>query len=273
MNLYHTQNKRGVTLVELLVVLGIIGLLASISIPLVATMAPTPMRSIETASRELYTLLKGARIYATTYNVKTVVSYAITAPDDTILDVPCPVLDSVALARLMSHEERSRLDVENAFALLNIPFDADVYVPVRNNQGRFTLMHGGTCIISQECSNPVRPWLWQGEGGYLDIRGLTPVLLFDLDSLTLIEPRIPVVTNPLSTQLGYNNDAVPNPFPAHVFLPSGGMPLNASGRQRARLHVGLLPSADADDRLTLENQPRTVTLSLYQAQGRVKIES
>jgi prepilin-type N-terminal cleavage/methylation domain-containing protein len=188
MNLYHTQNKRGVTLVELLVVLGIIGLLASISIPLVATMAPTPMRTIETASRELFTLLRGARIYATTYNVKTVVSYAITAPDDTIIDAPCLVLDSVALARLMSREERSRFDVLNALNLLNISAGTDVYVPVRNSEGRFTPMHGGTCIISEEECSGVRPWI--GEGGYLDIRGLTPVLLFDLDSLTVIEPRL-----------------------------------------------------------------------------------
>ena len=271
MNLFHTKNKRGVTLVELLVVLGIIGLLASISIPLVATMAPTPMRTIETASRELFTLLKGARIYATTYNVKTVVSYAITAPHDTIENKPCPVLDSVALARLMSPEERSRLDVE--YALRFIPFGADVYVPVRNNQGRFTPMRGGTCIISQECSDPFE--FRVGEGGYLDIRGLTPVLLFDLDSLTVIEPRfvapVEVAGNPLYGQLGYNNPA--RSFPAHVFLPSGGMPLNLSGRQRAQLSVGLLPSADPDDRQTLDNLPRSVTLSLYQAQGRVKVES
>ncbi len=261
-------------MVELLVVLGIIGLLASISIPLVATMAPTPMRTIETASRELFTLLKGARIYATTYNVKTVVSYAITAPDDTILNAPCPVLDSVALARLMSREERSRLDVEYALVSQNILAGTDVYVPVRNSEGRFTPMHGGTCIISQEECSRFRPWV--GEGGYLDIRGLTPVLLFDLDSLTVIEPRLltpaEVAGNQLFDQLSYNYPT-PGRFPAHVFLPSGGMPLNLSGRQRAQLSVGLLPSADPDDRQTLDNLPRSVTLSLYQAQGRVKVES
>jgi prepilin-type N-terminal cleavage/methylation domain-containing protein len=291
MDIYHRQRNRGLTLVELLIVIGIIGVLGSISVPLALRMGPTPTRTVNTAARELFTVLKGARIYATTFNVETVVSYTLNTPVDTLTELPCPILDSVAIGRLMSRDERGRLDVAAALWEGGVPSDAPVFVPLMNSEGRFEPMRGGTGIISQECFG-AGSW-----AHYLDTRGLTPVILFDLEALQLIWPR----SVPQGTLTGdmyelYSRLALPSAsesspllFPGHVYLPSGGMRVGGA-HQRARLSVGLLPGADPNDRLTIaydpvtdeplidpltgapQETPLTTDLTLYAAQGRVKVE-
>lgn len=64
-------------MVELLVVLAIIGILIGISIPIARMFTRNDLRD---SARTIYTLLRAARVYATTYNVETAVVYSLDYP-------------------------------------------------------------------------------------------------------------------------------------------------------------------------------------------------
>ncbi|MCX5769429.1 MAG: prepilin-type N-terminal cleavage/methylation domain-containing protein [Candidatus Hydrogenedentes bacterium] len=71
----------GLTMVELLVVVAIIAIMAGIAIPSFARMGLLWRNDLQASARELYTLLRAARIYATTYNVETAVVYTTYRPE------------------------------------------------------------------------------------------------------------------------------------------------------------------------------------------------
>ena len=64
-------------MVELLVVIAVIGILIGISIPITRMFTRNDLRD---SARTVYTLLRAARVYATTYNVETAVVYALDNP-------------------------------------------------------------------------------------------------------------------------------------------------------------------------------------------------
>lgn len=77
----------GFSLVELLVVLAIIAILMGISIPILRMFSQNDM---DRGARSLYTLVRAARVYATTYNVPTAVVYQLDQNPGT-----SPVMDSL----------------------------------------------------------------------------------------------------------------------------------------------------------------------------------
>ena len=64
-------------MVELLVVIAVIGILIGISIPITRMFTRNDLRD---SARTVYTLLRAARVYATTYNVETAVVYSLDNP-------------------------------------------------------------------------------------------------------------------------------------------------------------------------------------------------
>ena len=71
----------GLTMVELVVVVAIIAIMAAVAIPSFARMGLLWRNDLQASARELYTLLRAARIYASTYNVETAVVYTTYRPE------------------------------------------------------------------------------------------------------------------------------------------------------------------------------------------------
>lgn len=70
-----SKSEQGLTLVELIVVLAIVAALSALAIPGLARLGAFSNDSLPRASRELFEMLSAARIYATTWNVRTAVVY------------------------------------------------------------------------------------------------------------------------------------------------------------------------------------------------------
>ena len=100
MNLRRGQRTAGFSLVELLVVVAVIAILLGISVPVLSAFSQNDM---DRGARELYTLIRAARVYATTYNVKTAVAYELDGNPvgdpvrDTLRDAPVRTIRAAAV--------------------------------------------------------------------------------------------------------------------------------------------------------------------------------
>ena len=283
----------GITIVEMLVVLGIIGLVATLSIPVVLTFGLNPTRQIGQASRDLYTQLKTAKIYAGTYNVETALAYGGRTVTDSVTGELVPIIDSFMTVRRLKRDELEYFGLD--------PAAQDIFIPVQSADGRFRRLAAEGCILSdvfkivngQNDAGLSAGRIYNPENyGDPNELFLKPVG-FDANGNNVIEP---------SEQLGYQGIAVQ--FPMHAFQPSGEMTSAINSvKQRVQLNLGVMPDSEPADRfpdtpeaaqwlptLVQFNQQRTVTLlrdptdasrpaelhvpmSLYLAQGRVKVES
>ncbi len=233
------RGAAGLSLVELLVVLGIIGLISAVLVPFAVRNGWFTASKSAFAARELFTMLKAASVYAGTYNVDTAVAYAGRLVDDSETGVEdVPVADRLVLARRLSREEITAL-IEAGVAL---QFNAELYVPVLGPEGVFRPLPNQTCIL---------PDLFEVElntttNQYVSITGLRGVQLFDLDTQTLIEPR---------AGLDYALDGtLALSFPAHVFKADGSMIVPAGHRQRFRVRAGVMPDQEFTDRFYVDPQ-------------------
>ncbi len=234
------KGELGLSLIELLVVLGIIGIISAVAIPLLARVGLFTSSKADLAARELFNVLRTAKIYATTHNVETAVAYGGLLVQDSRAGVgEVPVVDSVALARKLTRKEFLRHNANGAltdagFTPTNLPF-----VPLKMREGTFKEMPNGTCIL---------PDLFEfGQAqfsGRESLKGLNEVRLWDIDGEFLLEPRF-------DYDLNGNLQVTENVFPAHVFSVEGGL-IAPEGRQRLRLRVGLLPDAELGDRFYQE---------------------
>lgn len=125
----------GFSLVELIVVLAVIGILTGISIPVVRMFS---QNDLQRGARELNSLLRGARVYASTYNVNTAVIYEI-APfpvDDTILGQTVRVLSGATVVYQLPKDAGTSY--------------AGLYVPTPEFGGDFHPFLPGYCVLLQE---------------------------------------------------------------------------------------------------------------------------
>jgi len=220
------------------------------------------------AARELFTLAKAARVYASTYNVETALAYGVELVEDTQLPDGrvVAVATEMALARRLKRDEIIRINAARAFpeyALPPLALDGAFFVPLTMGDGAFRPLPKQMCILPDlfEVDDPLA-------ASPVSQHGLMGVQIYDVASHSFFEARtydFNATPSDLSDdeRLDYivNGDA-PN-FPAHRFLPDGSMRVDGRfTRQRFTIRVGARPDAVFKDRFTIagDGQPSETAL-------------
>ncbi len=244
------RGSRGLSLVELLVVLGIIGLISAIIVPLAIRNGWFTSSKAAFAAREYFTLLKAAGVYAGTYNVETALAYGGRYVEDSETDVQMPVIDTLILARRLKREEIIRLR-EQGHLLLTSP-DEDYYAAVAGVEGIFRPLPNQTCLLSDVFS--VEQETFNSQTSWVSSKGLRGIRIYDVDEQAFVEPRFQngVMLDYALDGFVYdedNPDAFPPSFPAHVFKADGTIEVSSNfARQRFRVRAGVLPDQPYSDR-------------------------
>ncbi|HEO70675.1 MAG TPA: prepilin-type N-terminal cleavage/methylation domain-containing protein [Candidatus Hydrogenedentes bacterium] len=266
----------GLTLAELLVVLVIIGVMASIAIPMLYAAGALTGDKLGVAAREYYALLRAARIYAAANTVGAGLAYWLApAPDnlyerrtlprawDNVKAVDRRYMNAYFMVRRLRREENAALGLDE---------DAEYFVPVQGRNGNVQLMDDLMCIYTRDNDDPVTDY------------ALKPVDVCDLQGDWPPPPER--VTPERESEVRVYG------FYAHVFRPSGELD-TSSTKQRFQLAVGLLPEAQFSDRFLLDEErledgidndgnglvdepgedliERLVGIELFKSTGRVQI--
>ena len=245
-----SRTSHGLSLVEILTVLAIIAIMASVTVPMMWRMGAFSRERRTGAARELYAMLRAAKVYAASNRVDTALAYnylevplvaeqaAVPKEFDGALGIWRRFLYQTITVREMTTEEKNRP---------GISLQGDAFVPLQNRSGIFRPMEEGTCA-----------YLVDAPQVELE-NGLKKIYVYDPDG----------------TPLYVDLSGVPVPLFAHVFKPSGRMRTD-SAKQRYVLHVGLKPDANLDERFenpdspTRDNEIR-IPVELFAATGRVNV--
>ncbi len=125
----------GFSLVELLVVMAIVAILMGISIPILRMFS---QNDLDRGARSLYTMVRAARVYASTYNVKTAVVYQLDQ-------------DPANSAVMDSLRRQSVRVLRGAMMLYQLPENMGsykgLYVPTPQGDGEFTPFLQGYAVL------------------------------------------------------------------------------------------------------------------------------
>lgn len=187
MTVTRLNSTRGLTLVELLIVLGLISILAAMAVTGMGQAGVFSRDHLQRNTRELYSLLRAARIYAATFNVRTAVVYSfdnytspfVDANNDGVMDTPptnpeidpnlvTPLVDSVSgqalrvlRAAAMVYElprdhvwfrTHTGYGVSSAGSLFNL--GSGRFAPVTGRNGQFAEFDRGAALL---LNDPLEP--------------------------------------------------------------------------------------------------------------------
>jgi hypothetical protein len=272
-----------VSLAELLVVLAVIGILAGLALPGITRLNNNARDNMGRAAREVFSLLRAAKIYAATYNVDTAVVYS---PQD--LNPPSPGVASTSTIRRVGA-------LGMFFKPLQPPPSMNecvgCYIPVAEQADTFQQLPQDTTIFLE--SVVVQDVL--GVDDYN--RGELLYQRFTFGDLSLPQDIVYRELGMKGIKVGalesretepageiyevyapmIRTDGTPSDFPAHIFKPSGRIEWSAS-KERTRIYVAPSPELPQDQREgVLEDGDRTglvaTPIDLYRSTGRVKIAS
>lgn len=270
-------SARGFTMVEILVVIAIVALLSAIALPGFVSLSFGARDELNRSVRELYSLMRAARIYAATFNVNTAVVYNLDnfePLDGGALINPEPVMDSVT---------GMHVRVVTAAAMMHqLPRTsgsfAGGYVPVPGENGQFKTFAGDMVVylndpVSGETYYYAHASRFQNQGLNVNAGEVERVHELGMnDSVAvylegygpLADPNL--VVDPLSDPTVL--------FPAHVFKPSGR--LAVGGQERFSVYIGPSPAEELRIRFVDPENPGEMifkTIHMYRSTGRVKIAS
>lgn len=241
------NSARGVSLVELLIVLAMIGILGSLSVPVLLRLGVFGGNKAEQAARDLFSALKAARIYANTYNVETAVAYNanVEYEDSVMAGFYPPVIDQFAMVRKLTKQEiegfERRLYDSNP---IDLEAWADfLFIPIANSNGRFRRFREDTCILPDvfEVGADTNCEPLQNSQ-----RALSRIFIWDPESLSLFPSRV------FYDLFTIDEFSIMKPyFPAHIFKPGGALDTATDGPQRISVRVGLLPDQQPDERFVV----------------------
>lgn len=277
------DRNQGITLIELLIVLAIVGLLTSVAIPFVFQAGLLSGNKSSLAGRELFNMLRAAKVYAGTYNVDTALAYSVRTVDDSFTGENVGIVDAVGLVRRLKRGELQALADELGVNLrpLGLDDEDELYVPVGTGQTTFNFIANQSCILGNLFFDP---------DGFAEDSALKAIIILDpgLDRNVRgrMVPRLNAnlgVPNPQGLFMDDASDSRQYLFPAHVFNPSGEV-TGTMSKQRVKIRVGPLPTADPDDRFVDSSivdrdnvrDPANLVhseITLYTAIGRVKVTS
>ncbi len=262
----------GFTMVELLVVLSIFAVIASLAIPAFVRMGMFARNDLNMAAREMVTLLKTAQSYASTYNVTTAVVFDRFAWQD---DTTVPNTSfGVTRSAVVMYQPKSLADA--GLEPGNPGPREGEFIPLPGDAGEMRLLPGTTALYLADLDSTTAPnvsrsmsevglqevnaWFYEGFETTNDY----------LAQYELIEPE--------QEEL--------KPFPAFVFKPSGRMVVTGE-TERYRVFIAPQPTEAPSMRLQdpeiyewvlndngeLRSNFRNVCIELYRSTGRINVAS
>lgn len=277
--------EQGLTLVELIVVLTIIALMSAVAIPGISRMMSSS-DSLSRESRELFSMLSAARVYAATWNVRTAVVYNLDhyqLPQQNPRNEPLPggasayrtdslngasvrYIDAACMmyalpgsgARFAAEVvELKRIGNENPGADLKTE---DLFVPMYGTEGNWQPFEDNICMT---LINPAQV----GSAGYGQVYGSERPRFnvyedrygTGVGALGLY-PGLPVILD-YDSFIGSVESDVSIPervvyldrFVAHVFTPDGRLDSPRSEKERFTVYMSYRPDEPLEIRLTDPN--------------------
>ncbi|MBI2422499.1 MAG: prepilin-type N-terminal cleavage/methylation domain-containing protein [Candidatus Hydrogenedentes bacterium] len=255
---YGRHSTRGLTLVELLVVMAVVSLLVSLSVAGVASFTSFASDALQRSTRDVFTVLKAARIYASTHSVNTAVVYTLDRLPATDPMTGNAVREIIAAAVMYRNENTE----DAAYGL---------YLAAPGEQGEFELLETGVVIPLWDITAERNGTPYYFAGGR-DIAGPS---CQDLQNLPLLGMAA------VQAIVYEDNGPVARTFAAHVFQPSGRMQFTVcdGSAPPERVEFFVAPSVTEDLGVRLVNPENTASeriytpIRLYRSTGRVEIAS
>jgi len=279
---YHKQvpqpkgkYNKGFTLVELLVVLTIIGVMASLAIPGLRSMGAFARDDLQSGTRDLYVMIRAARNHAVTFRVNTAVVY--------VLDNYQSPNVNAENTQVLSNDQIDNREIRAVAVFVEAPPEpgstTSVYVPVDGEWGEFREFQGNMSILLQDPDDPsinyyqsARPRFDLADAAVPD--GNSENYSIAVLGMESIQAEVTWVDNNDEIQVGNLL------FPAHVFRSSGRLSVSDNRKERYTIHFGPSNTAPLEDRLTnpypeeddvIVNRRIANPIQIFRSTGRVQI--